>query len=93
MRYRDVGRNIKKARTHAGYSQADLAMRVGISRNTLMAYEHGYAGQASLKHLRAIARALRVPMCDLLGDRREVKADGEGEKGGTEGQNEEEVGG
>lgn len=56
---------IQMLRLERGYTQEELALRSGVSRNVLMDVEHGRRG---LLHERLfdIAKALGVPASELL---------------------------
>lgn len=56
---------IRQARHRRGWSQAELAAAVGVSRSAVAQWETGRAGQLTM-HLLSIARALDVPPASLL---------------------------
>ena len=62
---RVIGRRIAEARRKAGLTQAQLAERLGWSRDALINYEHGRRTLA-VERLIAIAEALDVPAATLL---------------------------
>jgi transcriptional regulator with XRE-family HTH domain len=62
---RALGRRIAEARRKAGLTQAQLAERLGWSRDALINYEHGRRTLA-VERLIAIAAALDLPPATLL---------------------------
>lgn len=61
-----VGRNIAKARRGAGLSQRQLAARLEIASQEVSRLECGRRSCPELKTLLRVARAIRVPLTDLL---------------------------
>ncbi len=61
-----VGRNIRHYRDARGWTQAELAERVGTGRIYVAQLEAG-SKQCSLEMLERIAKALRVKPAELLG--------------------------
>jgi transcriptional regulator with XRE-family HTH domain len=61
------GRSIRSYRKQRGLSQEDLAEKSGLSRNYISDIERGVRNP-SLLALIGIARALRLPLRDLLAD-------------------------
>jgi transcriptional regulator with XRE-family HTH domain len=61
------GRSIRSYRKQRGLSQEDLAEASGLSRNYISDIERGVRNP-SLLALIGIARALRMPLHDLLAD-------------------------
>ena len=57
----EVGRRIRARRLECGFSQSDLARRVGISFQQIQKYEKG-VNRVSARRLQRIAGALQVPM-------------------------------
>ena len=57
----EVGRRIRARRLECGFSQSDLARRVGISFQQIQKYEKG-VNRVSAGRLQRIAGALQVPM-------------------------------
>jgi transcriptional regulator with XRE-family HTH domain len=53
----DVGAAIRRARTDAGLTQAELAARSGTSQATLSAYEHGHKVPSTTTFGRILAAA------------------------------------
>lgn len=64
-----LGDSLKKARKQAGFTQEQLAERVGVSRGAKARYEAGEI-EPSLKTLVLLADTLRVSTDDLLGRER-----------------------
>ena len=62
---RAIGRRIAEARRKAGLTQAQLAERLGWSRDTLINYENGRRTLA-VERLIAIAEAFDLPPATLL---------------------------
>lgn len=62
---RAVGQRIAAARRRRGWTQAELADRLGWPRDTLVHYEHGRRALA-VDRLVPIAHALGVPPAALL---------------------------
>jgi transcriptional regulator with XRE-family HTH domain len=60
-----AGRNVRRLRTAAGLSLADLAAAADISKTTLHGIEHG-AGNPTLSTLWALATALGVSLGELI---------------------------
>lgn len=60
-----VGRNIKKAREKAGYTQEQLSEIIGIGPKSLSAVERGTVG-VSIETLRKLCEALSVSSDTLL---------------------------
>jgi transcriptional regulator with XRE-family HTH domain len=60
-----IGGNVRRLRTAAGISLADLAAAGGVSKTTLHGIEQGQ-GNPTLSTLWALATALRVPLGELL---------------------------
>lgn len=62
------GDSLRRLRTRAGYSQAELARAAGCERAYITQLESGERDNVSLKLARALARALAVPLLALIGD-------------------------
>jgi transcriptional regulator with XRE-family HTH domain len=62
-----IGRVLKAARVEKGYSQVDLARRAKVTNVYLSQLENGRKKNPSLAVLRRLAKALRVPVTELLG--------------------------
>jgi transcriptional regulator with XRE-family HTH domain len=67
------GRQLGAARRKKGWSQAELAERVQVARNTIARLEMGTRGP-SLSILDRLSRVLRVPVATLLAWRMARKA-------------------
>ena len=61
-----ISENIKKARTKLGLTQDDLAKKADIKYTTLMKVEGGTVNKPSVQTMAKIAKALGVPMEDLV---------------------------
>lgn len=64
---------IRAARKERGLSQDALAHTSGVDKNTLVRIELG-TRYVKVEHLRAISKALNVPMRELLDDHQAVSA-------------------
>lgn len=62
----DVGERIRQAREYLGFSQADVAEALGVSRPTVSALESGKRKVSSLE-LKKLAQVLRRPVEYFLG--------------------------
>ncbi len=62
------GAAIRRLRIEAGISQEHLARRVGVTTHTIWTLENDPNANPRLETLRAIARALGVPVCKVVGD-------------------------
>jgi transcriptional regulator with XRE-family HTH domain len=62
---RAIGDNVRRLRTAAGISLADLAVAGGVSKTTLHGIEQGH-GNPTMSTLWALASALQVPLGELL---------------------------
>lgn len=62
------GRRLRELRQGQGYSQEELASRAGLHRTYVSSAERGERNVA-LVNLYKLAKALNVPMSDLLPDR------------------------
>jgi transcriptional regulator with XRE-family HTH domain len=60
-----IGKNLKKARTKAGYTQAILAKKAGISANYYARLERG-EDNASVETVEKIVKALRIKSSEVL---------------------------
>jgi transcriptional regulator with XRE-family HTH domain len=59
---------IRRLRTEAGMSQEHLARRVGVTTHTIWTIENNPRANPRLETLRAIARALGVPLSKVVDD-------------------------
>ncbi len=67
LQYREIGLKIAYYRKKRGYTQAQLAERVGVSTNYLGLIERGNNGKSySMETLLSIAEALDVAVADLF---------------------------
>lgn len=60
------GRNLKRLRLSSGLTQADLATKVGLTKDTLSKIELGKQQNPGLKHLVLICRVLKVDLEQLF---------------------------
>ncbi|MCX5679052.1 MAG: helix-turn-helix transcriptional regulator [Candidatus Omnitrophica bacterium] len=61
-----IGKNIKKIRQQKNLSQEKLARLTDISLNTLTKIESGFTKRPSIQTIYKIAKALEVPMENLV---------------------------
>jgi len=61
-----VGENIKKVRNKLGLTQDDLARKSGVKHTTLTKIESNVVIKPSVQTVAKIAKALGVPMEDLV---------------------------
>ncbi|GFT91671.1 uncharacterized protein NPIL_553271 [Nephila pilipes] len=73
-----VGQRIKEWRLRRGYTQEDLANKVGITNQRIYEYEQGRAA-VSLEMLDEIAKVLSISIVDLLPETTENEDGGENE--------------
>lgn len=67
LQYREIGLKIAYYRKKRGYTQAQLAERIGVSTNYLGLIERGNNGKSySMETLLSIAEALDVAVADLV---------------------------
>jgi transcriptional regulator with XRE-family HTH domain len=62
----DIGSNVKKLRTTTGLSQEDFAKKSGVKYTTLTKIESGVIKTPSVLIMAKIARALDVPIENLI---------------------------
>lgn len=67
MNIKLIGNRIRQARERLGFSQEDLALKIGKSQNAISAYENGDRG-IHISELPELANALEVPIGYLFGD-------------------------
>ena len=60
------GTRIRELRKERGIKSSEMAMRLGISRNTLINWEHGDKVPHSVEILETMAEILNVSMIELL---------------------------
>lgn len=58
---------IKTLRTQRGLTQAQVARKAGVTKNYITMLERGERKNPSLDIMKKIARALGVPLTELLG--------------------------
>ncbi len=61
-----IGENIKRVRNKLGLTQDDLVRKSGVKHTTLTKIESGVVIKPSVQTVAKIAKALGVPMEDLL---------------------------
>ena len=61
-----IGENIKKARNKFGLTQDDLVRKSGVKHTTLTKIEGDFVQKPSVQTVAKIAKALGVPMEDLV---------------------------
>jgi transcriptional regulator with XRE-family HTH domain len=61
-----IGENIKKVRTKLGLTQDDLVRKSGVKHTTLTKIESNVVIRPSVQTVAKIAKALGVPMEDLV---------------------------
>jgi transcriptional regulator with XRE-family HTH domain len=69
-----LGSRIREARLQYGMSQAELARRIGISKNAMNDLEQGKTGDPRLSHIVAIADQLRLSVDALIGRKEHAHA-------------------
>ena len=62
-----LGKMLKQRREEQGLTQAALAHKVGVSQTYIAKLESGARTSPSLATLRKLAKALGVPVVELLG--------------------------
>ncbi|MBI5893996.1 MAG: helix-turn-helix transcriptional regulator [Deltaproteobacteria bacterium] len=62
----NIAKTVKRLREKAGLSQEKLARLADVSNNTLINIEAGKQGNPTIETLKKIARALNVPIEDLI---------------------------
>jgi transcriptional regulator with XRE-family HTH domain len=68
MKKNIVGKRIKEARTEMGLKQSDLAYRIGISAQSISAFESGRI-PPSQEHLKKIAQFTHKPLYFFTGQK------------------------
>ena len=63
--YLEIGRKMKTARTNAGISQRDMAIKLGLSNSSYSNYENGYS-EPSAEIIIKFCDILKITMGDLL---------------------------
>jgi len=62
----DIAKTVKRLREKAGLSQEKLARLADVSNNTLINIEAGKQDNPTIETLKKIAKALNVPIEDLI---------------------------
>jgi len=63
MDYERLGKFLKKKRKEKGWTQDEIAKRVGLSRQTISKIENGIMARVSLIHMEALLRLIGYDMC------------------------------
>jgi repressor LexA len=64
----DVGTIIKKARLQKGFTQEELAEKVGVKKSAVAKWENGRVSEIKRSNLKMLADALGLRPSELLGD-------------------------
>lgn len=64
----DVGALIKQARTEKGYTQEELAEKVGVKKSAVAKWENGRVSEIKRSNLKKLSEALGLNPNRLLGD-------------------------
>lgn len=64
----DVGTIIKQARLQKGFTQEELADRVGVKKSAVAKWENGRVSEIKRSNLKMLADALGLKPSQLLGD-------------------------
>lgn len=64
----DVGTIIKQARTAKGFTQEELAEKVGVKKSAVAKWENGRVSEIKRSNLKKLADALGLKPSQLLGD-------------------------
>lgn len=64
----DVGSIIKTARLQKGFTQEELAEKVGVKKSAVAKWENGRVSEIKRSNLKMLADALGLKPTDLLGD-------------------------
>ncbi len=67
MSSKGLGHRLKRLREARGLTQADLAKRAGLHRVYVTQLEIGVKTNPTLDTLQRLAKALRIPIPELLG--------------------------
>lgn len=70
---RDFGERIRKLRKEKGLTIYELALKLGISRNTLTMWERGEKEPYAIEVIRELANVLEVPMINLLAGENKIE--------------------
>jgi transcriptional regulator with XRE-family HTH domain len=64
----DVGTLIKQARLEKGYTQEELAEKVGVKKSAVAKWENGRVSEIKRSNLKMLSEALDLKPTQLLGD-------------------------
>lgn len=64
----NVGEIIKKARLQKGFTQEELAEKVGVKKSAVAKWENGRVSEIKRSNLKMLADALDLKPTELLGD-------------------------
>ena len=64
----DVGDLIKQARLEKGYTQEELAEKVGVKKSAVAKWENGRVSEIKRSNLKKLSEALNLKPTQLLGD-------------------------
>ncbi len=64
----DVGSIIKKARIEKGFTQEELALKVGVQKSAVAKWENGRVSEIKRTNLKKISETLGLKPTQLLGD-------------------------
>ena len=64
----DVGAIIKQARTEKGFTQEELAEKVGVKKSAVAKWENGRVSEIKRSNLKKLSEALGLNPTQLLGD-------------------------
>ena len=78
-----IAEQVKTLRAHREYSQAALARKARVARQTIFDLEQGDVKEPSLTTLKKVATALDVPVIELLDGSGRVIASTEGDEAQT----------
>lgn len=67
MDYPDFGQRLRSIRRRQGLSQVELAEECDMTARTISNYEASHHAPVNIECVRKIAKALEVPLSDLLG--------------------------
>ena len=67
----DVGAIIKQARTAKGFTQEELAEKVGVKKSAVAKWENGRVSEIKRSNLKMLSEALGLNPNQLLGDMEE----------------------
>ena len=74
-----VRRPIRELRRSAGWSQTDLASKIGVSKMSISHWETG-RNEPSARQLRALAQAFAIPMESIRFEKEAVRQQPEGDE-------------